>query len=212
MELWAAMEATESHPLKEMAVRQLTSYREACDSKNNTKDQPGSSPSPKTPASSAKKDAATPAATTPAETPASNKRPAPASASTTSSKRQHVAPPPLPIPAQTWRHLDEVKVLEFLPENLRSLVHLRHMAIEIQSADAQLVEDCYQRALSEFLEKPIEGKTMAQLFELSQSLLLLWRFAKRLSKTQECKSISYAYHAAIQEYVQAQPNTTVTTI
>jgi hypothetical protein len=196
VELWTAMEQVESHPLKEMGVRQINSYRLACESKVANKD--ASSPStPKTPKSLS--------ASTPGTT--ASKRAADLHHKTaTSNKRPNLGNHPNSVPPQQWRNLDEDKALANLPQPLQSLVHLRHLGNEVQSNDAQtqIVEDSYQRALSDFLESPLP-KSTERLMEHAQSCLALWRFSKRLQKNPEGKAILYMYHNVVQEYVQSLP-------
>ena len=199
VELWTAMEQIESHPLKDMGVRQINSYRLACENKISNKD---SSPStPKTPKT------LTPA--TPG-TAASNKRAGSdfkTPNNNTANKRPNLGNNPTHVPPQQWRHLDEEKALKNLPEPLQSLVHLRHLGNEVQSTDnqTQLVEISYQRALSDFLESPLSKLSSETLMEMAQSCLALWRCSKRLQKSAECKAILFMYHSVVQDYLQSLP-------
>jgi hypothetical protein len=188
VEIWAAMENTASHPQRDMAIRQLDTYRLACETKQAER---GLTPSTAPKTISPKQSSLTP-----------GKRPATTSAglSSSSSKRPHLSNT---IPSQTWTHLDEAKVLASIPQPLLSLIHLRHCGVEVQSTDTQLVEDSYQRALNEFLDGPTTGKSAAELFVMCQSMIVLWRCAKRIQKTQESKAILYTYHNLVQEYLQA---------
>jgi hypothetical protein len=198
VELWTAMEQIESHPLKEMGVQQISSYRLACESKSSNKDAGPSTP--KTPKGAS-------GTTTPGAA-ASNKRAADLKSTTSANKRPNLGNP-AQVPPQQWRHLDEALALANLPQPLQSLVHLRHLGNEVQSTDTQtqLVEDSYQRALSDFLESPLPKSTEA-LMGIAQSCLALWRCAKRLQKNPECKAILYMYHNVVQECVQSLPSAT----
>jgi hypothetical protein len=189
------MEQIESHPLKDMGVRQINSYRSACESKISNKDAAPSTP----------KNAKSPSLTTTGIA-ASNKRAADLKTTTTANKRPNIGNP-TQVPPQQWRHLDEEKALKNLPEPLQSLVHLRHLGNEVQSTDTQtqLVEDSYQRALSDFLETPLSKSSTETLMETAQSCLALWRCAKRLQKNPECKAILYMYHSVVQDYLQSLP-------
>jgi hypothetical protein len=170
-----------------------------CESKSSNKDAGPSTP--KTPKGAS-------GTTTPGAA-ASNKRAADLKSTTSANKRPNLGNP-AQVPPQQWRHLDEALALANLPQPLQSLVHLRHLGNEVQSTDTQtqLVEDSYQRALSDFLETPLSKSSTETLMETAQSCLALWRCAKRLQKNPECKAILYMYHNVVQECVQSLPSAT----
>ena len=147
VELWQAMETHETYsgPLRDMAVRQLTAYRHACENKSTVgidgkpeKVGNGSADGDKvgaTPAKGGKN--------------AGDKLSGSGGASggglkSNPNKRSHQAasgsaksPPPL----QSWSHLDEAAALASLPQPLQTLINLRHMGVEVQSQDTVLVEE-----------------------------------------------------------------------
>ena len=225
VELWNAVEqADESYTsaLRETAVRQLVTYREALDTKSSASLEEGmggkginglgaKGDSKDKRVGSGEKAVGGGKA-------GSNKRPH----QTTSSSKY-------PPPFQTWAHLDEAAALERLPQPLRTLLNLRHMGVEVQSQDTVLVEEAYSKALDEFLQNPTladnSGKVAEEkaeeteepgtdappkpakkpedLYALCQSMVVLWRCSRRLQKAADAKAILYTYHNIVQEYLQA---------
>ena len=162
VELWVAIDQNENYtgPLADMAVRQLTSYRQACENKSTvgldgkpekdangalgaddgkdgnggvkvaaTSAKGGKNPGDKMPGTAGSGAVAGGAKSNP------NKRSHQTSASSGSPSSKSPPPP------QSWAHLDEAAVLATLPQPLQTLIHLRHMGVEVQSQDTVLVEE-----------------------------------------------------------------------
>merc|ERR1711935_777841 len=104
-----------------------------------------------------------------------------------------------PTTGRLWKHLDEVVVLQKLPEPLKSLTHLRHMATEIGASGAKHdIEVQYMSDLYAYL-----GEASSDAFEKSQILVALYRLSQ---SPKEAKDILTAYERAVQEYlVQVSP-------
>lgn len=175
VELWTAMEheAPDDHPLKPRSMEQLTLYRQACEEA-----QKAELSDPKTPGKAALIKKA------PIGTPAM-KRPY--------SSTYH------PTTGRMWKHLDEGSALSKLPEPLRSLTHLRHMAAEIGANGAkQDVEVQYMAELYNYL-----AATSSDPFDKSQTLTTLYRLSQ---SPKEAKDILAAYERAVQEYLVSNAN------
>jgi hypothetical protein len=246
VELWVAMEQAGAHPLKDMGVRQYNAYKQALDTRPPAPN--GDSPSKPAAAVTDKAGTTgteispKPAAGAPKSTLVVKRPPtmntvglskavtntagaavgAAAKAMINNKRAASAVGGPMgssnyPPPTQ-WLHLDEGAVLLRIPQPLQSLLHLRHMGVEVQSQDTVLVEEAYQRALNDFLDAPTlltitkdsaageekaSGKAPGDLYALCQSMVLLWRCAKRLQKSQESKAILYTYHNIVQEYLQS---------
>ena len=176
VELWTAMEheAPDDHPLKPRALEQLSLYRQACEEAQKAELNDGKSPGK---ASLIKK---APMGT------AAMKRPY--------SSTFH------PTTGRMWKHLDESSALQKLPEPLKSLTHLRHMATEIGASGAkQDVEVQYMAELYNYLAE----SNSAEPFARAQILTALYRLSQ---SAKEAKDILAAYERSVQEYlVQMAP-------
>ncbi|CAJ1954731.1 unnamed protein product [Cylindrotheca closterium] len=176
VELWNAMEqeAPDDHPLKPRSMEQLNLYRQACEEQQKAELNDAKATGGK--ASMIKKSPLGGSAM---------KRPY--------SSTFH------PTTGRMWKHLDEGSALQKLPEPLKSLTHLRHMATEIGASGAkQDIEVQYMAELYSYL-----GESTGEPFEKSQILTALYR----LSQTpKEAKDVLAAYERAVQEYlIQMSP-------
>lgn len=194
VEVWVALEqdAPQDHICRQKAIEQLEIYRQACSDANKS---PGGT-----------------ASGTPKRSVSTGGTPARMSAQ--QAKRGFAGPPA----GVLYKHLDEAKVIETLPEPLQSLLHLRMIEKEMTATTSvkltkknledhsKKVETAYIDALKEFTgddedggkkEEPILDKDEA--YARAQALALLYRYA---NSGLEQKMISEAYQKASDQYVE----------
>ena len=162
VELWVAMDQHETYngPLRDMAVRQLTSYRQACENKTTVgldgkpekvdlddgKDGNGGAKVAATPAKGGKNPGDKMSGTAGGGGAAGGAKSNPNKRSHQTSASSGSASSKAPPPPQSWAHLDEAAALATLPQPLQTLIHLRHMGVEVQSQDTVLVEEAVRVA------------------------------------------------------------------
>lgn len=177
VELWTAMEheAPDDHPLKPRSMEQLNLYRQACEEVQKAELNEAKATGGK--ASMIKK--------------------APLGGS---AMKRPYSSTFHPTTGRMWKHLDEGSALQKLPEPLKSLTHLRHMATEIGASGAkQDIEVQYMAELYNYI-----GEATGEAFEKSQILTALYRLSQ---SPKEAKDILAAYERAVQEYlVQMDPS------
>ncbi|KAL3921411.1 MAG: hypothetical protein SGILL_002761 [Bacillariaceae sp.] len=189
VEVWCALEqdAPPDHHARDKAVAQLEVYRAACGDVKSA----GISGTPKRSASAA----------------------GGSRMSAQQAKRGYAGPPQ----GVMYKHLDEAKVIETLPEPLQSLLHLRQMEKEMTATTSvkitkknledhsKKVDTAYMEAVTEFAggddsddkkNDPILDKDEA--YARAQALALLYRYA---NAGIEQKMLSDAYQKAVDQYV-----------
>eukprot|EP00934_Nitzschia_sp_Nitz4_P000292 Nitzschia sp. Nitz4//scaffold12_size214221//72449//73660//NITZ4_001492-RA/size214221-augustus-gene-0.5-mRNA-1//1//CDS//3329534996//292//frame0 len=182
VELWVAMEqhGADDHPLKARSNEQLETYRKACAVQSTVPKKDGGSPPPKTPA--------TPKL--------------PIDPKTGTLRRNSL--PAAPAPTK-WKHLDEAAALQSLPDPLKSIVHVRHLTLELASPGRPLVEERFTRLLEEYLkEVPTEKQA---LMAKANELAFLHRYAQ---SPKEARDIWEAFGAVTMAYCMATDTVTVT--
>lgn len=173
VELWVAMEqhASDDHPLKQRSVDQLEEYRKACANFVATPKKEGVL---RTPGSVIMR--------TPAD-------------KLSAARRSYGS-----TFALKWKHLDEAKAVDALPEPLQSMLHIRHLTSEL-GTDTKTSADLYfDSALQDYLKEMPEGKEA--LYEKSNCLAVLARLSQ---SEKETKEITDAYEKVITEYLALFP-------